>query len=216
MDAIEPVGKKIRLLIVEDHPTVRSGIRVLLREAAEIEVVGEAGDGGQALELAAQLLPDLILLDLELPVLRGDAVMRRVRQAHPGMGVLVLSSHNDPEYVRSMVAGGALGYLLKEDAPDSLVKAIRGVMADRTHAWLSPRVEQKELPPQLLEQTLTWREIAILEHLVGGLATREMAEAMGLTEKQVNAHLRILMQKFEAGSLEMLVEAARLMLARRA
>jgi len=210
----EPV-RKIRLLIVEDHPTVRSGIRVLLKGMTEVEVVGEAADGGQALELARTLTPDLILLDMELPVLRGDEVMRRVRESLPAVGVLVLSSHNDPEYVRSMVAEGALGYILKEDAPGTLVNAIRGVMADRTHAWLSPRVEERGLPVSVLEQTLTWREMAILEHVVQGLGEAEIAAATNLSEKQVAAHLRILMNKFEAGSREELLQVARLMLARR-
>ena len=207
----QPVPPRtIRLLIVEDHPTVRAGIRGLLQAAEEIEVVGEAADGLEAVQMADQFQPDFMLLDMELPLLRGDGVLRRVLQAHPEMRVLVLSSHNDREYIKSMLAGGALGYVLKEEAPAHLLQAIRRVM--QGSVWLSPRVAEMIIPASPFEQELTWRELAILQHLVEGKSQEDVAMAMHFTERQVQEYLGLLMMKFEAPSLEALVEVARKML----
>jgi two-component system nitrate/nitrite response regulator NarL len=205
-----PLPKKIRLLIVEDHPTVRAGIRGLLQGAQEIEVVGEAADGLQAVEMADLYQPDFMLLDMELPALRGDAVLHRVLQSHPGMRVLVLSSHNDREYIKSMLAGGALGYVLKDEAPAHLLQAIRSVLTGAI--WLSPRVAEAIIPASPFEQALTWRELAMLQHLLEGKSEAEVAAAMDLTQAQVKDYLALLMLKFEAPSQEALIEVARKML----
>ncbi len=202
--------KKIRLLIVEDHPTVRAGIHSLLQSAKEIEIVAEAADGLQAVKMADLYKPDFMLLDMELPLLRGDGVLRRVLQSYPEMRVLVLSSHNDREYIKSMLAGGALGYVLKEEAPAYLLQAIRRVMAGKT--WLSPRVAETIIPASPFEQPLSWRELAILQHLLEGKSHAEVAAATELTEKQVDEHLALLLLKFEVPSLEALKEVARRML----
>ena len=204
-----PPGK-IRLLIVEDHPTVRAGIRGLLQGAAEIEIVGEAADGLEAVQMADLYQPDFMLLDMELPLLRGDGVLHRVLQAHPQMRVLVLSSHNDREYINSMLAGGALGYVLKEEAPAQLLQAIRLVM--KGSVWISPRVAETIIPASPFEQALTWRELAILQHLLEGKSLVEVAAAMELSEKQAENHVALLMVKFEVPSLEALIEMARKML----
>jgi DNA-binding NarL/FixJ family response regulator len=208
---LEPIPpRKIRLLIVEDHPIVRAGIRSLLQGAQEIEIVGEAADGLEAVRLAHLHQPDFMLLDMELPGLRGDGVLHRVLQALPNMRVLVLSSHNDHEYIKSMLAGGALGYVLKEEAPAHLLQAIRLVMQGET--WISPRVAEKIIPASPFEQALTWRELAVLQHLVDGKSQGDVAAAMNFTERQLQDYVQLLMLKFEVPSLEALVEVARKML----
>jgi DNA-binding NarL/FixJ family response regulator len=201
--------RRIRLLIVEDHAAVRAGIRALLEKAEDIEVVGEAIDGGQAVEMANQHLPDFILLDMELPVLRGDEVMRRTLSSHPEVRILVLSSYNDPEYIKGMLAGGARGYLLKEDAPSFLLAAIRSIHADSVEAWLSPKIAESTAFSSSLGQELSWRELAILQHLSEGLSRTEIATALDLTLEQIDKHLRVLMRKFDATSVSALVSMAR-------
>lgn len=210
--SLSEAKSKIRLLVVEDHAAVRAGIRALLEEAGDIEVVGEAVDGGQAVALVDRYAPDFILLDMELPVLRGDEVMRVVLNAHPGTRVLVLSAYNDSSYIRGMLAQGARGYLLKEEAPFLLLTAIRSIDGQASGGWLSPKTAQMAGIPSSFEQPLSRRELAIAQHLVQGWSRAETAAAMHLSEQQLGDYLRLLMQKFEAPSLEVLVEIARRML----
>jgi DNA-binding NarL/FixJ family response regulator len=201
----------IRLLIVEDHPIVRAGIRALLKGAKDIDVVAEAADGAQAVDLADQIAPDFILLDMELPILRGDAVMHRVLKKRPEVRVLVLSSYDDPSYIKGMLAGGARGYLLKEEAPSLLLTAIRSIEAQEAGAWLSPKISRVVVMPSF-EQALSWRELAILEYLVDGETNADIAPMINLSDEQLQQHVGVLMQKFEAASLTELVDTARRML----
>ncbi len=211
---MEPSGpkRKIRLLIVEDHPAMRASIRDLLQTAEDIQIVGEAADGAQAVELTNQHAPDFILLDMELPILRGDAVMREVLKTHPDVRVLVLSSYNDRAYIEGMLAGGARGYLLKEEAPALLLEAIRSIDAQSAGEWLSPQVSQIAVLPPSFERTLSWRELAIVERLLEGESQPDIASALNLTEGQLDERLHLLMQKLEATSVEALIEIARRMI----
>lgn len=208
MEALE-TRRTIRLLIVEDHPAMRAGIRALLRPARDIQVVAEAADGAQAVALANQHTPDFILLDMELPILRGDGVLRQVHKLHPEIRVLALSSYDDPAYVEDMLAGGAGGYLLKEEAPALLIIAIRSINGESMGAWLSPRTAAKVAARSAGEDSLSWREIAILEDLLEGLPQAKIATALDLTDAQLEERLRLLMYKFRATSLEALIEIAR-------
>ncbi len=197
---------RIRLLIVDDHPAVRAGIRSLLRDAAEIDVVAEAENGPQAVELARKHTPNFILLDMELPIMRGDLVLREVLKINPAVQVLVVSSHNDPVYITEMLAGGAKGYLLKEDVPSQLLRAIRSIHARETGSWLSAKSAALVAMQTATEQALTWRELAILQYLAEGKSESEIAAELKVPERQIGKHLLLMMQKFGATSLAALVE----------
>ena len=117
----------IRVVIADDHPVMRDGIRNLLDKAIDIEVAGEAGDGVEALRLVEELDPDVLLLDMELPGLKGVEVAQRLQASGAAVRILALSAYNDEEYIRGLLASGAAGYLLKEEIPGTIVEAIRGV-----------------------------------------------------------------------------------------
>ncbi len=202
------VNDKIRVVIIDDHPGVRAGIKRLLQRAKDILVVGEAGDGMRAIELANTQKPDILLLDVELPVLGGDIVMRRLHDSEPQIRVLIVSTYNDRTYVQSMLANGAAGYLTKDEAPAMLLDAIRSILENK-ELWLSPRALENSGAASIEDQTLTEREIGILRCLLRHQSQGEIAQSMHMEEQQVGSYLRILMGKFEAESLDVLRAVAR-------
>jgi DNA-binding NarL/FixJ family response regulator len=207
-------SRPIRVLVVDDHPAVRAGIKDLLAPAEDITVIGEAEDGGQAIELAGSLQPDVMLLDVEMPVMRGDMVMRHIGASQPGLKVLAVSSHNDPTYIQTMLEYGAAGYITKEEAPEMLAQAIRKICEEDV-TWISPKARQTYGQLSIEEQTLTKREVDILENLLLDRDENEIAASLSMDAKQVGKHLRLLMQKFEAKSLEALKRVARRVLSRK-
>ena len=201
-------NEKIRVVIIDDHPGVRAGIRKLLRRAKDIEIVGEAGDGMKAIELASAKKPDILLLDVELPILGGDIVMRRVHDAEPRVRVLIVSTYNDRTYVQSMLANGASGYITKDEAPAMLLQAIHSVL-ESPELWLSPRTLENAGSGTVEEQTLTNREVEILRQLLLQRSPAEIAEVLHMGVPQVENYLGLLMNKFEADSLDVLRGVAR-------
>jgi DNA-binding NarL/FixJ family response regulator len=133
--------EQIRVVIVEDHPGVRAGIRKLLTNAEDIVVVGEAANGLEALQLAQTHIPDVMLLDVELPLLRGDQVVRNIRDNQPAIKVLAVSSYNDRSYIQGMMDNGASGYITKEEAPELLLEAVYKIFEGRGK-WVSPRAQK--------------------------------------------------------------------------
>lgn len=207
------VNEKIRVVIVDDHPGVRAGIKKLLRRADDIAVVGEGDDGMKAIELARSKKPDILLLDVELPVVGGDIAMRRIHDAEPQIRVLVVSTYNDRTYVQSMLANGAAGYITKDEAPAMLLEAIHSILQNQ-ELWMSPRALESSGAAALEDQTLTEREIEILRQLLLNRSQAEIAEALHMDDRQVGSYLRVLMNKFEADSLDVLRAVARRILAR--
>jgi len=130
------------VVLAEDNEYVRRGIRRLLNNAHDIDVVAEARDGIEALALVHALLPDILLLDVEMPLLNGIEVARRLRTEAGGTRILVLSAYDDQEYIQEMLANGASGYLIKDEAPTRIIEAVRGVAQGET-GWVSPQVEAK-------------------------------------------------------------------------
>jgi DNA-binding NarL/FixJ family response regulator len=204
----------IRVLIADDHPGVRAGLRALLFAEPGLIVVGEAQDGEETVHLIQERRPDIVLLDIEMPGLRGDHVMRWIRESLPEIRVLTVSSHVDGEYIRSMLENGASGYITKDEAPSVLVQAIYSIMEEGV-SWFSPTVLKSREDRFIEEQTLTEREVRILQQLLIGRRQSEIAEYMGMDEKRIGDYLELLMRKFRAPSLEALKEIARRVLSAR-
>jgi DNA-binding NarL/FixJ family response regulator len=131
-----------RVVLAEDNAIVRRGIRNILNKAQDIEVVGEGKDGAEAIVLVRKLRPDVLLLDVELPVLDGIQVARNLRKSRSKTRILILSAYDDLEYILEMLANGASGYLVKDDAPENIIEAVRGVAHGETD-WISPQVKEK-------------------------------------------------------------------------
>jgi DNA-binding NarL/FixJ family response regulator len=130
------------VVLAEDNEYVRRGIRRLLNNAQDIDVVAEAKDGIEALALVRELLPDILLLDVEMPLLNGIEVARKLRTEAGNTRILVLSAYDDQEYIQAMLSNGASGYLIKDEAPRRIIEAVRGVAQGET-GWVSPQVEAK-------------------------------------------------------------------------
>ncbi len=136
------VPDTIRVALAEDNAGVRAGIRKLLSKARDIRVIGEASNGDGALQVVNDLEPDVLLLDVELPLLSGIDVAREIKRTGKKTRVLVLSAYDDQEYIREMLFNGASGYLIKDEAPDRILAAVRGVAQGNTD-WISPKVHEK-------------------------------------------------------------------------
>ncbi len=178
----------IRVLVVDDHPLVRVGLVTLLEAAADIMVAGEAADGQQALEVAAATIPDVVLMDLSMPVLDGVAATRLLLAELPQTRVVALTSFSDRQRVNDILAAGATGYLLKDSSPGALLAAVRA--AADGHAPLDPRVAAALLParePSLTDQ-LSDREKQVLRLIAAGLANKQIARRLGIAESTVKVH----------------------------
>lgn len=181
----------IRVLLVDDHALVRLGFRRLLQDDPALEVIGEASDGQQAVELALSLQPDVVVMDYAIPVFNGALATRKIRAACPATRVLILSMHSEPSYVANSREAGASGYLLKNAQDLELVAAVKGVL----HAdWLpDPRLESPERPPNQ-KRSLTKRELEILALIVGGLSNKEIAGNMNISVNTVSVHRANIME----------------------
>ena len=208
------VEKQIKVLIVDDHSGVRTGIRKLLQTAEDMVVVGEGVNGAEAIELVASRNSDILLLDIELPDQRGDVVMRHIHNTYPDMKVLAVSSYSDRDYIFGMLENGVAGYITKDEAPAMLLDAIRNIVYNKK-SWFSPRVLKNSGIPSIEEQMLTKREVEILEQLVLNRSTQEIAAFLNMSVAQVEKYLKLLMTKFEVESLTSLKHIAQRILSQR-
>ncbi len=198
----------VRVLLVDDQALFREALATLLAVRPEIDVVGEAGDGAAALERAAALRPDVVLMDLHMPVLDGIAATRRLRAEQPGVRVLALTTFDDDEDVFAALRAGAVGYLLKDVASDRLVEAL--LAAARGESVLQPSVAARvvarfaQLPddaprrPQPLVVPLSERELEVLRLLADGGSNREIATGLFLAEGTVKNHVTNVLAKLGA------------------
>ena len=195
----------IRVLVVDDQALVRSGFRLILEAREDIEVVGEAENGAEAIELALRLDPDVILMDVRMPGMDGVEATRRLTQAGSRARVVILTTFDLDEYVHDAIRAGASGFLLKDVQPAQLVEAVR-VVADG-EALLAPTVTRRlldrfartlpdEKPPPALE-TLTARELEILRLVAGGLSNAEIADQLVVTEATVKTHVSSVLRKLQ-------------------
>lgn len=201
------VEKQIKVLIVDDHSGVRTGIKKMLQAAKDMVVVGEGANGAEAIELVATRDSDILLLDIELPDQRGDVVMRHIHDRYPEMKVLAVSSYSDRNYIFGMLENGVSGYITKDEAPMMLLDAIRSII-HTGRSWFSPHVLKNSGIPSIEEQTLTRREMDILEQLALDRSLEEIAAFTGMKADQVEKYLKLLMNKFEVGSLTSLKHLA--------
>jgi len=180
----------IRVLLVDDHRVVRSGLTSLLGTAADIEVVGEAADGAQAVTVVLDLEPDVVLMDLSMPVMDGVSATRKVLIERPATKIVMLSSFSDRVRVRDAIAAGAIGYVLKDCTTEDLLAAVRA--AAQGHAPLDPRVAGALLPTSASAdpgEQLSDRERQVLRLASQGMANKQIARSLGIAERTVKVHL---------------------------
>lgn len=196
--------EKIRILLADDHTVVRQGLRALLEAEPDIEVVGEAETGRQAVQMTRKLLPEIVVMDIAMPLLNGLEATRQITKDVPEAKVLVLSSYNDDEYVHQLTEAGAAGYLLKQTAAADLIKAVHE--ARRGNAFFSPAISKRLLdhyretflrgaPVRKRTELLTSREAEVLQLIAEGKANKQIAAELCISIKTVEKHRQQVMNK---------------------
>ncbi|MBI3979518.1 MAG: response regulator transcription factor [Chloroflexi bacterium] len=209
------VVRRIRVLLVEDHAMVRQGLRALLDRETDLQVVGEAADGNDAIRLAEELLPDVVVMDAGLPGVSGIQATRAIVQRNPRVKILALSMHEDSDTVFGMLRAGAKGYQLKQAAVTELAEAIRNVYSGRSalHPAIARYVVDAVSRQEMVEQAegeLTEREREILELVAAGQTSREIGDRLGLSARTVDAHRAQILAKLDArNKVEAIITAIR-------
>ncbi|HXG39041.1 MAG TPA: response regulator transcription factor [Bacteroidota bacterium] len=209
---------KIKILIADDHALIRTGIATLLQSYPEFVVVGEATDGAEAVEMTGKVQPDVVLIDLAMPKMNGIEATRQIRERFPKTRVLVLTMHENDEYIYQILKSGAGGYVLKDASREELCNAIRAVA--RGEKFFSPRVSEimvesfvkrREQPPVELSSAdipLTKREKEILSLVVEGLTNQQIADKLFISPRTVDTHRTNIMQKLDLHDVASLVRYA--------
>ena len=198
--------KRITVLLAEDHTIVREGLRKMLEIEGDLEVVGEAQDGRQAVALAKKLCPAVVLMDIAMPLLNGLEATRQMLKALPGAKVLILSAHSNDAFVKNAIDSGAVGFLVKQTSAQDVCRAIREVQKGKT--FFSPSISRRlgRLNPPSLDRLgllkkkvvqLTSREMEVLQLIVEGKANKETAAELGIGIKTVEKHRAQLMEKLD-------------------
>jgi DNA-binding NarL/FixJ family response regulator len=201
------MGEGIRVIIADDHTLLREGTRRILDEQPDIDVVGEAADGEQAVALAQRLRPDVAIIDIAMPHLDGIEATRRIKALIPTLAVIILTVHDEEEFVVALIEAGAAGYLLKDVKGSQLVDAVRAVRAGE--AVLHPiiarkllgRIRRNEANKQVPQQeALTDRELEVLKLAARGLSNKDIGRELALSARTVQVHLNHVFQKLSVAS----------------
>jgi len=205
----------IRVLVADDHRIMREGLRSLLEDRPDIEVIAEAADGRRTVQLARELSPDVVIMDVAMPDLNGIGATRQIIAELPGVKVVALSMHSDTRFVTGMLKAGASGYLLKDCAFEEVARAIKAVAADQT--YLSPGivgividdyVDRLRKTDSLTLSTLMPREVEVLQLLVEGRSTQQIASHLQLSAITIETHLRQIINKLDVHSVAELTKYA--------
>jgi DNA-binding NarL/FixJ family response regulator len=198
----------IRVVLADDHPVARAGIRKFLEKESDIQVVGEASTGEEALDLVKKLSPDVLLLDMEMPGMKGVDVARELKDRRLPVRVLALSTYDNKQYILGLLGSGASGYLIKEEVPEMIIEAVRGV-ARGENGWVSRRIAANLTHWMQIDNNeqaaLTDREVEVLRQLVLGKTNQEIAVVLGISYKTVEKHIDSIYAKLGVASR---VEAA--------
>ncbi|HEU0122797.1 MAG TPA: response regulator transcription factor [Bryobacteraceae bacterium] len=205
------MSKKIRVLLADDHAVVRQGFRMILGAQTDMEIVGEAGNGREAVQMSDQLQPDVVVMDVAMPELNGIEATRRITEAAPHTRVLALSMHKDSVYVREILRAGARGYLLKDSIDVDLLAAVRAIA--KGEGYLSPAVSDAVLSDYRKHVTdpldlLSSREREVLQQIAEGKTNKEIATSLNLSVYTVDAHRGRIMEKLNLHSTSELVRFA--------
>jgi len=196
------IPRKIKVLIVDDHPVVREGLATMLSREDNVEVVGDAENGAEAIKKAEELGPDIILMDLRMPEVDGVEAMSQIKKTHPNINFIVLTTYNNDEYIFKGIKAGARAYLLKESPREELFKAIDAVY--RGESLIEPAIAGKVLD-RLVELSshaspqveLSNREIEVLELIAKGNGNKHIAASLNISESTVKTHIQSIFQKLD-------------------
>lgn len=200
-EQVEESSEKIRVLLVDDHHVVRQGLVMFLGLDPELQVVGEAADGAQAVQLADQVNPDVILMDILMPVMDGLTAIQKIKQAHPEIEIIALTSVLEDDKVYKAVHAGAMGYLLKDTRADELAKAIKA--ASRGEVQLHPEAAKRLIREVRMPESpekLTERETEVLRLIAKGLSNKDIAMQLVVSEKTVKTHVSNVLAKLHLPS----------------
>ncbi|MFA6032741.1 MAG: response regulator transcription factor [Myxococcota bacterium] len=209
--------QKIRILIADDHTMVRQGIRMMLLTQQDMEVIGEAANGREAVQKAEELDPDVVILDLSMPIMNGLEAARIIAKQNPRIGVLVLTMHLNEEYAFQVLSCGAKGYMIKESSAEEMIKAVRNVYRHET--YIDSRISKEVIDAYIKrantsdsrgvpKDILTPREREVLKLIAEGRSNKEIAQLLDLSVKTVDVHRTNLMKKLNIHDVATLVKFA--------
>lgn len=205
--------KKIKLIIVDDHKVVRAGIRLLFQTDKEVNIVGETENGEKAIELVKKLHPDVVITDVSMPNMSGIQLTKKLKEEHPNVKVLIISMHNDDDYIIDALEAGAMGYVTKDSNDDEIINAVHSISNDKMYygssisdVFAKKILNQNKSASEI--EKLTERELEVLELIVLGMSNKEIANKLFVSKRTVDNHRTNCMRKISANNTADIVRIA--------